>query len=182
MPILGSPFSITNYTQLVETGSKWILGTILKSNKTITMPHKKKTGKGTVNILNFSDYAFVQHLPPFQEADRFLESELSQLSCYNDYVLEASLSQFSNGMLNNNLCTMYRKGWLERLELMHKLLTFFVKRYHGLLVPMVEEYLNSKKLSMEDWLKAVKEGHHGDIVCVLFLSMITGQHTHIHLK
>ena len=122
------------------------------------------------NILNFSDCAFVEKLPPFQETDRFMETELSQLPCHNNYELEAPLSHFSDSMLNNHLYTMYKKGQLEWPEVMCKLLTFFFKRYCDALLPKVEDYLQSKKLSMEDWLKAVKEGQQGDIICVFFLS------------
>ena len=146
------------------------------------MPRMKKTGKSTVDIPNFSDYEFVKQLPPFLETDRFLETKLAQLPCYNEFELEVPLSHFSNSMLNNHLYTMYRKGHLETPALMCKLLTFFIKRYQCFLVPMVKDYLNSKKLTLDDWLRAVKGEHCGDIVCVLFLSMITGQHTCIHLK
>ena len=70
------------------------------------MPHKEKTGKKVTNIPNFSDYAFVDNLPPFQETDRLLENELSQLPCHNNYELEPSLSHFSDSMLNNHLYTI----------------------------------------------------------------------------
>ena len=46
----------------------------------------------------------------------------------------------------------------------------------------MNEYLQSKKLTFNDWMAAVKNHRHGDIVCVYLLSMVTGNHTAIHLK
>ena len=65
---------------------------------------------------------------------------------------------------------------------MQKLLCFFSKRYHRLIEPKVNEYLRSKKLSMGDWMTAVKNNRCGDIVCVYLLSMVMGNHMAIHLK
>ena len=92
------------------------------------------------------------------------------------------LNHFSDSMLNDHLYTMYKKGKLETLELMRKLLCLFLKRYCRLIEPKVNEYLQSKKLSMDDWMTAVKNNRHGDIMCIYLLSMVTGNHTAIHLK
>ena len=46
----------------------------------------------------------------------------------------------------------------------------------------MNEYLQSKKLTFDDWMTAVKNHRHGDIVCVYLLIMVTGNHTAIHLK
>ena len=46
----------------------------------------------------------------------------------------------------------------------------------------MNEYLQSKKLTFDDWMTAVKNHRHGDIVCVYLLTMVTGNHTAIHLK
>ena len=98
------------------------------------------------------------------------------------YKLEAPLNHFSDMMLNHHLYTMRKKGKLETLELMRKLLCFFIRRYQRALEPNVTEYLQSKKLTLDDWLNAVKSNRCGDIVCVYFLSMIMGNLTFIHLK
>ena len=121
-------------------------------------------------------------MPAFVEAERVLEKHLHELECYGSYVIEAPLNHFSDSMLNNHLYTMYKKGKLETPELMQKLLCFFSKRYHRLIEPKVNEYLRSKKLSMDDWMTAVKNNRCGDIVCICLLSMVTGNHTAIHLK
>ena len=46
----------------------------------------------------------------------------------------------------------------------------------------VREYLDSKKLSLDDWLRCVNEGRRGDILCMYLLSIATGVHTMVHLK
>ena len=35
---------------------------------------------------------------------------------------------------------------------------------------------------LKEWLKSVKEGRRGDILCVYLLSMATGTHTAVHLS
>ena len=35
---------------------------------------------------------------------------------------------------------------------------------------------------LDEWLKSVKEGRRGDILCVYLLSMATGSHTAVHMR
>ena len=121
-------------------------------------------------------------MQPFTEMDRILKQDLHEISCYNTYELKVPLNHFSDTMHNQHLYTMYKKGKLEMPEVMRKLLCFFVWHYRAELEPKVTEYLQTKKLTIDDWLKAAKSNRHGDIVCMYFLSMITGNHTFIHLK
>ena len=121
-------------------------------------------------------------MPPFSEADRILEQDIHEICCYDTFELEAPLNRFSDTMLNQHLYSMCKKGKLEKLDVMRKLLCFFVRRYCKELEPKVNEYLQVKKLTMDNWIKAVKSKRRGDIVCVFFLSMITGNHMFIHLK
>ena len=146
------------------------------------MSHSKKTHKSATTIPNYSKYDFINMMPNFMQTDRVLENDLHELKCYSDYELEAPLNHFSDSMLNNHLYTMYKKGKLETPELMWKLLCFFMKHYRKILEPRVTEYLHAKKLTLDDWLNAIKSNRRGDIVCVFFLSMVTGNHTAIHLK
>ena len=120
------------------------------------MPHSKKRAKSEASIPNYSMYEFADSMPTFVEADGVLEKDLHELECYGSYELEAPLNHFSDSMLNDHLYTMYKKGKLETPELMRKLLCFFSKRYCRTLEPKVNEYLRSKKLSMDDWMTAVK--------------------------
>ena len=43
-------------------------------------------------------------------------------------------------------------------------------------------YLDSKRLSLDEWLRCVQEGRRGDILCIYLLSLATGVHTFVHLK
>ena len=141
------------------------------------MPRSKR-----VTVPNYSMYDFADKMQPFSEADRILEQDIHEISCYDAFELEAPLNRFSDTMLNQHLYSMYKKGKLEKPMVMRKLLCFFVCRYRNELEPKVNEYLQAKKLTMDDWLNAVKSDRHGDIVRVFFLSMITEYHTFIHLK
>ena len=58
---------------------------------------------------------------------------------------------------------------------MRKLVSFFVKRYKTLLELRVRAYLDSKKLMLDQWLDAVENNRRGDILCVYFLSLVTGR-------
>ena len=127
-------------------------------------------------------YYFADNMQPFSEADRILEQDIHEIGCYDTFELEAPLNRFSDTMLNQHLYSMYRKGKLEKPVVMRKLLCFFVRQYRKELEPKVNEYLQSKKLTMDDWINAVKSNRRGDILSVFFLSMITGKHTFIHLK
>ena len=44
------------------------------------------------------------------------------------------------------------------------------------------DYLESKKLTLDEWLNSVTMNRCGDILCVFLLSIVTGQHACIHLK
>ena len=131
------------------------------------MPHSKKRTKSEVSIPNYSIYEFADMMPAFVEAERVLKKDLHELECYGSYDIEAPLNHFSDNMLNDHLYIMYKKGKLETPELMQKLLCFFSKRYRRLLEPKVNEYLQSKKLSMDDWMTAVKKQQmRGHCVCL----------------
>ena len=86
------------------------------------MPQQKKKAKCSGDIPNYSVFNYVDKLPPFSEVDRFLEMEISQVPCHNEYELEASLSKFSDTMLNDHLYLMYKKGRLNNPTRMRKLL------------------------------------------------------------
>ena len=86
------------------------------------MPRSKKRVKSEDNIPNYSMYAFADTMPTFVEADRVPKKDLHELECYGSYELEAPLNHFSDNMLKDDLCPMYKKGKLETPELMQKLL------------------------------------------------------------
>ena len=179
---MNSQDHITNSSQHNATASEVKKSSHLGFCYSDTMPRHKKKTKSVVSIPNYSLYEFVGQMPIFVETDRVPESDLPGLECYNNYKIEAPLNHFSDSMLNNHLYGMYKKGKLESPDLMRKLLCFFSRKYRGLIEPKVNDYLKSKKLTFDDWMTAVKNHRRGDIVCVYLLSMVTGNHTAIHLK
>ena len=146
------------------------------------MPCSKKSKDSDDNLPNYSKYDYAETIQTFAEMDRLLETGLNTIECYDEYKLEAPLNNFSDRILNDHLYTMYRRRRLETATLMRKLVGFFVRCYQRKLAVHVKEYLESKKLTLGDWLMSVKDNCHGDILCVYFLSMVTGVHTCIHLK
>ena len=68
----------------------------------------------------------------------------------------------------------FRKRNLETPKLMRKLIAFFVFRHKKLLFKKTREYLESKKLTMDEWLNSVRMNRCGDILCVFLLSIVTG--------
>ena len=65
---------------------------------------------------------------------------------------------------------------------MRRWINYFMKQYPEQIAKKVKTYLDSKKLTLEDWLQCVKEGRKGDILCVYLLSLATGVHMVVHLK
>ena len=77
--------------------------------------------------------------------------------------------------------TFHKKN-LETPKLMHKLIVFFVRHYKKMLYKKAQEYLGSKKLTMDEWLNSVSMNRRGDILCLFLLSIVTGQHACVHLR
>ena len=61
-------------------------------------------------------------------------------------------------------------------------IAYFVNLYPKQITKKARSYLDSKKLTLNEWLKSVKEGRRGDIFCVYLLSMATGCHTVVHMR
>ena len=116
----------------------------------------KKKSSGTASLPHYSKYDYADKLPPFSEHDRVLETELSSLVCFHSYQPERNLNQFTDDVLNNHPYMTFCKKNLETPKLIHKLVIFFVRRYKELLAKKAQEYLDSKKLTMEEWLNSVR--------------------------
>ena len=146
------------------------------------MSKSKKKASDAVTLPNYSKYDYADKLPPFSEHERVPENELSSLVCFHSHQPERKLNQFTDAALNNHLYMTFRKRNLETPKLMRKLIAFFVHRYKKMLFKKVQEYLKSKKLTMDEWLNSVSMNRRGDILCVFLLSMVTGRHACIHLR
>ena len=105
---------------------------------------------------SYSQYEYADVLPLFCEHDRIGENEIATLICSDCYTLELHSNQLTDDILNDYLYMLYQKKGLETSDLIRKLVVFFVRRYHDQLLPRVQTYLETKKLTLEEWLNAVK--------------------------
>ena len=131
---------------------------------------------------NYIEYAYSDIVDNFSEHDKLLESDLKSLNCSNEYQLERSLNSFKDQELKITCIGYFTPKNTENIILMRRWITYFVKQYPTQIVLKAKAYLDSKKLSLEDWLRCVREGRRGDILCVYLLSLATGVHTFVHLK
>ena len=90
------------------------------------MPHSKKNQDTDCKVPNYSKYEYAKTIQTFTESDRLLQSELNTLECYEEYELEVPLNNFSDSILNDHLCTMYKRKRLKTPALMRKLVGFFI--------------------------------------------------------
>ena len=150
---------------------------------TKNMSEKKKRQSKTGNEIPFhNQYEYSDFIGEFYESEKLLESELAQhLSCYNKYEPECKLNSLTDSHLNDHLYTVYSTKRTETVSFMRTWAGFFVRQYRTKLSKRVKLYLDSKKLSLDDWLMSVKHGWRGDILLVYVLSIMKGLHTCIHL-
>ena len=146
------------------------------------MPKRKKNTALDESIPNYSKYDYSNTLEHFSEHDILLEKELSSVQCYNEYQLEKPLNSFEDRMLNDHLYRVYYSNKTETTLLIQCWISYFGHQHQKQITIKVREYLNSKKLSLADWLQCVNEGRRGDIFCVYLLSIATGVHTMVHHK
>ena len=146
------------------------------------MPKRKKNTALDESIQNYSQYKYSDILEHFSKHDRLLKNELSNLECYNEYQLEKPLNSFEDRVLNDHLYRVYYSNKTETTLLMQRWISYFVCQHQKQITVKVREYLDSKKLLLDDWLQCVNEGRRGDILCVYLLSIATGVHTMVHLK
>ena len=145
------------------------------------MSKSKKKAAKEETIPNFTGYSYSEAIEDFAECDRISESELKDLVCYENYYLERNLNSFNDAELNDHLYRIYYPKRLDT-QVLRRYLAYYVKLYPRQITQKVNNYLNSKKLTLEEWLKSVKDGRRGDILCVYLLSMATGSHTVVHMK
>ena len=152
--------------------------------KTTKMSEKKKKLSKTGNKIPFhNQYEDSDFIGEFSESEKLLESELAQqLSCFNEYEPECKLNSLTDSRLNDHLYTVYSTKRTETISFMRTWTGFFVRQYRTKLSKRVKPYLESKKLSLDDWLMSVKQGRRGDILLVYVLSIMKGLHTCIHLR
>ena len=144
------------------------------------LKHKKKAAKEET-IPNFTGYSYSEVIEDFAECDRISESELKDLVCHEKYCLECNLNSFNDAELNDHLYRIYYPKRMDT-QVLRRYLAYYVNLYPKQITPKVNNYLKSKKLTLDEWLKSVKDGQRGDILCVYLLNMATGSHTVVHMK
>ena len=116
------------------------------------MPKAKKSKVVETPITNYSKFEYTEKIEPFMESDRLTEQELTLLSCRNHYQVERSLNSLNDQTLNDYLYDIYYSKKPSTALLMRHWLSYFVKQYPLQIQVKAGEYLESKKLSIEEWL------------------------------
>ena len=144
---------------------------------------KKKRGKGNNNISFHNLFDYSDTIVDISECERLSKSELEQqLPCFSEYEPECKLNSLTDSNLNDHLYGVYSSKCTETVSFMRTWTGFFIRQYRTKISQRVKPYLDSKKLSLDDWLMSVKQGRRGDIMLVYILSIMKGLHTCIHLK
>ena len=153
----------------------------LVQTRTINMLKHKKKALKEETIPNFTGYQYSEVIRNFVERDMIAKSELCKLECHEKYYSECSLNSFNDAELNDHLYRIYYPKCMGTLVL-HRYIAYFVNLYPKQITQKASNYLNSKRLMLDKWLKSVKEGRRGDILCIYLLSMATGSHTVVHMR
>ena len=146
------------------------------------MLKKRKSAALEHPVPNFTGYDYSDVIGDFSEHDRLSEKDISQLICADEFQLERPLNSFNDHELNDHLYHLFYCKKTENISLMRRWISYYVRQYPKQITAIVQPYLNLKKLTLEDWLRCVKDGRRGDIMCVLLLSLSTGVHTVVHLN
>ena len=146
------------------------------------MQRKKKSSALEQPVPNFTKHDYSDVVGDFSEHDRLMESDISQLTCSDEYQLERTLNNFNDSELNDHLYRIFYAKKTENIALMRRWISYYVRQYPKQIIAKAKPYLDSKKLTLEDWLRCVSDGRCGDILCIYLLSLSTGVHTVIHLR
>ena len=146
------------------------------------MPKVKKPKVVEKPITYYNKFEYSDVIEAFTESDRLSESDLNLLVCSNEYQLEWSLNHSDDKILNDYLYDTHYSKMPATAPLMHRLMSYFVKQHKTQIQAKVGNYLESKKLSTEEWLCSVNGSRQGYILSVYILSIATGVHNMVHLK
>ena len=146
------------------------------------MQRKRKSTALEQPVPNFTGHDYSDVIGDFSEHDRLSENDISQLTCLDEYQLEWTLNSFNDSELNDHLHHLFYCKKTENISLMRRWISYYVRQYPKQITAKAQPYLNSKKLTLEDWLRCVRDGRRGDIMCVFLLSLSTGVHMVVHLK
>ena len=131
---------------------------------------------------NFTGHDYSDVIGDFSEHNRLSENDISQIVCSYEFQLERTHNSFNDSELNDHSYHLFYCKKTENISLMRQWISYYVRQYPKQITAKVQPYLNSKKLTLEDWLRCVRDGRCGDIMCVFLLSLSTGVHTVVHLN
>ena len=146
------------------------------------MQRKKKSSALEQPVPNFTGHDYSDVVGDFLEHDRLMESDISQLICSDEYQLERTLNSSNDSELNDHLYHLFYCKKTKNIALMRRWISYYVRQYPKQIIAKAKPYLDSKKLTLEDWLRCVRDGGRGDILCIFLLSLSTSIHTVVHLK
>ena len=146
------------------------------------MQRKRKSAALEQIVPNFTGHDYSDVVGDFLEHDRLLKNDISQLTCSDEYQLERTLNSFNDSELNDHLYHLFYCKKTENIALMRRWISYYIRQYPKQIIAKAQPYLDSKKLMLEDWLRCVRDGRCGDILCVFLLSLSTGVHMVVHLK
>ena len=120
---------------------------------------KKKCYKNKDNIPFHNLFDYSDTIADFSECEKLLKSEIEQqLPCFSEYEPECKLNSLMDSHLNDHLYGVYSTKCSETVSFMRTWTGFFVRQYRTKISQRVKPYLDSKKLSLDDWLMSVKQG------------------------
>ena len=113
---------------------------------------KKKHDKNKDNIPFHDWFDYSDTIADFSECEKLLESDLEQqLPCFSEYEPECKLNSLTDSHLNDHLYSVFSTKHSERVSFMRTWTGFFVRQYRTKISKRVKPYLDSKKLSLDDW-------------------------------
>ena len=116
------------------------------------MQRKRKSTALEQPVPNFTGHDYSDVIGDFSEHDRLLENDISQLTCSDEYQLEWTLNSFNDSELNDHLYHLFYCKKTENISLMRRWISYYVRQYPKQITAKAQPYLNSKKLTLEDWL------------------------------
>ena len=143
--------------------------------------HKKKSVIEE-SIPNFTDYTYSNTIMDFANAIGLQKVICAVLNVMENINLKRNLNSFNDTELNDHLYRIYYAKCTDSTLVLRRWIVYYVKQYPKQISQRVNKYLDSKKLTLEEWLRSVKDGRRGDILCIYLLSMATGTHVAVHLN
>ena len=93
------------------------------------MQRKKKSLALEKPVPNFTGHEYSDVVGDFSEHDRLMESDISQLTCSDEYQLERTLNSFNDSELNDHLYHLFYCKKTKNITLMRRWISYYVRQY-----------------------------------------------------